>query len=116
MKQFKAHLFYFSLVKKFFVSGHTKKPMFMPIIFLSLFFHPQEHTNPNILMDAKQWTLTLLLLRLSGLFVFYGLHTTKKIYLYYCNNNRDHAIILFIVVSQTNREYTSTAIGIPQLP
>ena len=57
--------------RKIFVSG------FMPTIFLSLAFHLQEHTNPTILMDAKQWALTLLLLRLFEPHVFDSLRTTR---------------------------------------
>ena len=34
--------------------------------FLSLFSRSQEHTNPTILIDAKQWALTPLLFVLSG--------------------------------------------------
>ena len=35
--------------------------MFIPTIFLFLFSCLQGHTNPTILMDAKQWALTLFL-------------------------------------------------------
>ena len=61
-------------VKKKFVSGHQiqKKSMFMPTIFLSLFFHLLSYTNPNILMNAKELALALLLLRLSGSCILYG--------------------------------------------
>ena len=41
-------------------SSDTKKPMFMPTIFLSFFFfHLLTYTNPNFLMGARQWALTL---------------------------------------------------------
>ena len=36
-----------------------KKSVPMPTIFLFLFSHPQEHTNPTTLMDAKEWALTI---------------------------------------------------------
>ena len=57
---------YFILDQKIFVPGHQiqKDPYLMPTIFLSLFFHLLTHTNPAILMDATQLTLTLILLRL----------------------------------------------------
>ena len=57
--------------RKIFVSG------FMPKIFLSLAFHLQKHTNPTILMDAKQRALTLLLLKLLEPYVFDSLPTTR---------------------------------------
>ena len=56
------------------VITYKKKPMFMPIIFLSNFFHFLTYTNPTILMDAKQLALTLLLLRLSDPFFFDNHH------------------------------------------
>ena len=36
----------------------TKNPFFMPTILLSPSSRFQKHTNPTILMDAKQLTLT----------------------------------------------------------
>ena len=49
-------LFLVLLGQKMFASGHqTKSPMFTATVFLFLFYHPQEHTNPSILMGAKQW-------------------------------------------------------------
>ena len=48
--------------EEFFVSGDKiQKPMLMPTIFLSLYFHLPKYTNPNILMSAKQQALTLFL-------------------------------------------------------
>ena len=57
------------MVKKVFVSGHqtSKRSIFISTIFLYPFFHHQEHTNPTILMDAKQWVKILLLF-----FIFLG--------------------------------------------
>ena len=78
-------------------------------IFLSLFSHPQEHTNLTILMDAKQWARTLLLLKIFGPFVLYSHHTTQKVH-YHCNNHRYHAIVLDVDVLQTNQGHISTAI------
>ena len=54
--------------------------MFMSTIFLSLFSRPQENTNPIILVDARQWALTLLLFLLFETCVF-----------------DDHNMILFVV-------------------
>ena len=44
------------LGQKVFVSCQKaqKKPIFTSTIFLSLFFHIQEHTNRSTLMDTKQ--------------------------------------------------------------
>ena len=44
----------------------------MNTIFLFLFSRLQEHTNPTILMDAKQWVGALFLLRIFGSCVFGG--------------------------------------------
>ena len=66
-------------------STDTKKPISIPTIFLSLFSHPQKHTIPTILMDAKQYALTLFLFLLFGPYVFYSLHTTLPSH-HHCNN------------------------------
>ena len=42
------------ICSSFFWSPDTKKPMFTSKFFLSLFSHLQKHTNPTILIDAKQ--------------------------------------------------------------
>ena len=57
--------------KTIFVSGHNtqKSFMFSSTIFLSPSCRFQEHTNPTILMDAKQLELTLALLLLFEPFV-----------------------------------------------
>ena len=92
-----------------------KKPMFMPIVFLSLFFHLLTYTNPNILIDAKQLVLTLFLLRLFEPYVFYNHRITQKIYLHYHHHpndyhhhhNNHHATYLPPPLSQTNQGQTA---------
>ena len=51
----------------------------MPTIFLSPSSRFQEHTNPTILMDAKQLALTL---------------SFFEPYVFTCNNHRHRAIFL----------------------
>ena len=63
--------------------------------FLSLVFHPREHTNPNILMGAKQWVRALLLWRLSGPYVFDSLRTNQKI-ISKIENQKSKIIIIVI--------------------
>ena len=48
-------------VKKVFVSGHQtqERAMFIPTISLSIFSLLLTCINPTMLMDAKQWALTL---------------------------------------------------------
>ena len=68
--ELKVHLFFiFVLDQNFFVSGHQaqSRSIFISTIFLFLFFRLQEHTNPTILMDARQWVKIPLLFLLSGL-------------------------------------------------
>ena len=49
-------LFLVLLGQKIFVSGHQtqKRPIFISAIFLFPFTHPQGHTSPSALMDAKE--------------------------------------------------------------
>ena len=68
----------------------TKRPVFMSTIFLPLAFHPQEHTNPSILMDAKQWLRALLLLRIFGSCVYYNHWASKNIFLHQHPNDHHH--------------------------
>ena len=58
------------------VSKYKKAPIFIPIVFLSLFFHLLTCTNPNTLMDAKQWVKVLFLFLLSRPYIFGNLRTT----------------------------------------
>ena len=81
----KEHIFSFLVLspKKILISGHqTQKPIFIPTIFVSLVFHPWEHTNPNILMGAKQWVRVLFLFSPFEPCVFYSHHIVQKIYLH----------------------------------
>ena len=71
-------------------SPDTKRSMFIPTTFLSLFSLLLTFTNPNILIYAKQWVRALLLLRLSEPSVFYNHHTTQKIYLHHHHPNDHH--------------------------
>ena len=59
------------------VSDSQKQLPVTSTTFLSVFSRPWGHTNPAILMDAKQWALILLLFLLSGPYVFDGLRTTQ---------------------------------------
>ena len=104
----RASLFLILLGQKRFCiwSPDAKKSIFIPTIFLFLFFHPQEHTNPTTLMDAKQQTLTLLLFLLFKLFIFDGLRAIQYIH-HHCNSHRHHAIFLFALASQTNQGKTT---------
>ena len=70
--------FYGPFKKNFYIwSQDTKKSMFMSIFFLSLSSRLQRHANPTILMDARQYELTLLLFWLSGPCLFYIHHTIQ---------------------------------------
>ena len=60
----------------------------MPTIFLSIVFHPREHTNPNILMGSKQWVRALLLSLLSVPYVFDSLRSNQKNYLHHHNHQK----------------------------
>ena len=62
----------------------------MLTIFLFFVLHLLPYTNPNILMDAKQWVRALLLLRLFEPFLFYIHHITQKIYLHHYPHSNDH--------------------------
>ena len=62
----------------------------MPTLFLPLVFHPQEHTNLNILMGAKQWVRALLLFLLFDPCVFDSPRTNQKIYLCSHHHPNDH--------------------------
>ena len=68
--QHRRHLYFLVLFgQKIFCTGHQiQKPIFTPIIFLSIFFHLL--TSPSILMDTKQWVRALLLLRIFEPFIF----------------------------------------------
>ena len=74
-----------SFWSKFFCiwSPDTKKSMLISTIFLSPFSRLQGHSNPNTLIDAKQWVRALISLRLSGSSAFYSHHTTQKNYLHH---------------------------------
>ena len=82
-------------------------------IFLSVFSCLQEHTNPTILMDAKQYASTLFLFLLCELCVFDN-HCYTQISLHHHNDHRHHAIALLVVVSRTNHGHP--AIDIMDLP
>ena len=89
----KEHIFSFLVLspKKILISGHqTQKPIFIPTIFVSLVFHPWEHTNPNILMGAKQLVRALLLFLLFDPCVFDNLCTNQKIYFYSHHHPSEH--------------------------
>ena len=70
----------------------------MPTIFLFLFSRLQEHINPTILMDAKQWVRALILLRLFGSCVFGGTvhHATQQPHHHQQNNHHKNVRSLFL--------------------
>ena len=89
-------------------------PKFFCLFFLSLFSGLLTYTNPTILMGARQQALTHPLLRPFGPFDFYNHRTNQKIY-HHCNSHGNHAIILFVVVSQINQEYIARIRCLPEM-
>ena len=76
----KNHLFLFLLGQKSFASSHQtqKRPIFIPTSFCFLFSLLLTCTNPNILMDAKQWVRAFFYWGFLGLPLFINIVLLKK--------------------------------------
>ena len=95
-----------------FVSDNIKTTICYFQNFSVSFFHPQEHTNPTILMGAKQLVKVLLLLRPFEPYIFYN-HRTIQSSHDHCKHNRHHVIDLSVPVLWTNQGQTAKRRGNP---